>query len=76
MEEGYFNMTYANIEKQIYSIAEEYLEEISDFIDYILFKANKNRNENDIEKTSVLFGSFSTPVDGLDVQRTLRNEWN
>ncbi len=51
-------MVYAEIEKQIQSVPEEYLNEISEFIDYILFKANKTKKEKSQDSLAVCFGSI------------------
>ena len=69
-------MVYAEIEKQIHSVPEEYLNEISEFIDYILFKANKTKNEESQDSLAVCFGSIGKKLDGLEIQKALRNEWN
>ena len=68
-------MTYATVEKQIHSVPEEYLSEIAEFIDYILFKAEKNKTANASE-TAVFFGCLKNPIDGMEFQRNVRDEWN
>ena len=69
-------MTYAAIKEQIQSIPEEYLVEISEFIKYIQFKAEKNNKVNLSDNTTKLFGSIEYPIDGMIIQREARNEWN
>ena len=68
-------MSYVTIEKQIQSVPEEYLEEVSMYIDFILFKAGK-KQKKESESLSAYFGSFEKPLDGMEVQRYMRNEWN
>ena len=68
-------MIYAAVEEQIHSVPEEYLNEIAEFIDYILFKAEKNKTEN-TAKTSSYFGCLKNPIDGMAFQRNVRDEWN
>lgn len=69
-------MTYASITKKIKSLPEECLEEIDNYIDFVLFKKKKNsktRSNKDMEK---YFGSVSIKEDGLTFQKDIRNEWN
>ena len=69
-------MVYAEIEKQIQSVPEEYLNEISEFIDYILFKVNKTKKEENRDDLAICFGSIEKKLDGLEIQKAFRNEWN
>jgi len=68
-------MSYTTIEKRIQSVPEEYLDEIAEYIDYVLFKAHKKKKDKTPD-TSEFFGCFTRPVDGLEIQRSLRNEWD
>lgn len=68
-------MSYATIEKQIRAVPVEYLDEISDYIDYILFKANHSEKTG-TKNTSQYFGCITKQVDGLAVQRGMRDEWD
>ena len=68
-------MSYAAVEKQIQAVPEEYLDEVSEYIDYILFKVSKKKAK-DSKGTAAYFGSFERPVDGMEAQRSMRNEWN
>ncbi len=68
-------MSYITLEKQIQSVPEEYLEEVSTYIDYVLFKAGKKK-ETVSQNTSAYFGCITRPLDGMEIQRSMRNEWN
>jgi len=68
-------MSYVSIEKQIQSVPEEYLDEVSMYIDYVLFKAGKKK-EKAAQNTSAFFGCIKRPMDGMEIQRSMRNEWN
>ena len=68
-------MSYVTIKKQIQSVPEEYLDEVSEYIDYILFKVSKKKKEVS-DNTSSYFGCLKRPIDGMEVQRSMRNEWN
>ena len=66
-------MSYATIEEQLRSLPEEYLDEISSYIEFIVFKHQlKEEKKQDL---SEYFGSVTTLSDGMDVQRSLRDEW-
>ena len=67
-------MSYATIEEQLRSLPEEYLDEISSYIEFIVFKHQlKEEKKQDL---SEYFGSVTTLSDGMDVQRILRDEWD
>lgn len=67
-------MSYATIEEQLRSLPEEYLDEISSYIEFIVFKHQmKEEKKHDL---SEYFGSVTTLSDGMDTQRSLRDEWD
>ena len=68
-------MSYATVEERIHSIPEEYLDDIAEYIDFIIFKA-KIRDEAKAKGTSDYFGSISRPMNGIEIQRSMRDEWN
>ena len=68
-------MSYSTVEERIHSIPEEYLDDIAEYIDFIIFKA-KMRNEAKARRISGYFGSISRPMNGIEIQRSMRNEWN
>ena len=68
-------MSYATVEERIHSIPEEYLDDVAEYIDYILFKAKK-RSDATAKGTAGYFGSISNPIDGMALQRSMRNEWD
>ena len=61
------------MKERIQSVPEEYLDEISEYIDYILFKVNRQKEENP-QNVSRYFGCISKEIDGIKVQRSIRNE--
>lgn len=69
-------MSYTTVEKQIHSVPEEYLDEIAEFIDYVLFKVNKKEEADTTNDTSGYFGSIPRTIEGLEVQRGMRDEWD
>ena len=74
MWKGKMIMTHTTVEKQIQMVPEEYLDEISAFIDYVIYKANRSKRPS--TNTSECFGSINRFIDGLDFQRNSRDEWN
>lgn len=69
-------MTYTALEKQIQTVPEEYLDEISKYIDYILYKINYTKLDDKSADSSELFGCIKSPFDVMEIQRRMRNEWN
>ena len=67
-------MSYATIEEQLRSLPEEYLDEISSYIEFIVFKHQLKEEKK--QDQSEYFGSVTTLSDGMDVQRSLRDEWD
>lgn len=68
-------MINATLEKQIQSLPDEYIDEVSNYIDYLLFrlKANKKNQSNDLNE---FFGSIKNIGDGIEFQRSARDEWD
>ena len=67
------SMSYSTVEKQIHSVPEEYMDEVADFLDYLMYKIKR---KEDKQHTSSFFGSITRPIDGLSVQRSTRDEWD
>ncbi len=69
-------MTYASLTEKIKLLPEECLEEIDNYIDYVLFKTKKQNENVSNNNMSKYFGSISLKEDGLTIQKALRDEWN
>lgn len=67
-------MNYTELEKQLRNFPEDCMEEISRYVEYLLYrqKAGKNKESN----LKNYFGRGESLPDGLDLQRKLRDEWN
>ena len=74
MWKGKMIMTHTTVEKQIQMVPEEYLDEVSAFIDYVVYKANRRKRTS--SNASECFGSITRAIDGLDFQRNSRDECN
>ena len=69
-------MSYATLEQKIKLIPESYLDEVSDYIEFLLYKINAPNQSEKNTDLSEFFGSVSIKGDGLDIQRRLRDEWD
>lgn len=72
--EGY--MSYESVVEQIKSVPEEYLDEISELIRFVLYRhQNEMTENNDCGGLGRFFGRMNVG-DGLAVQREIRGEWD
>ncbi len=69
-------MSYATLEKKLKLIPEAYLDEVSDYIEFLLFKINVPKEDDTKTDLSEYFGSVKMKEDGLDIQRRMRDEWD
>ncbi len=69
-------MLNAALEKQIRSLPEECLPEVSNYIEYVLFRYEQKKHKERKGNVSRYFGSIKTLPEGLALQSRLRNEWN
>ena len=69
-------MSYATLEKKIKQLPEAYLDEVSDYIEYILFKINAPKKDEKPADLSKHFGAVKFKEDGLEMQRRMRDEWD
>ena len=68
-------MSYTLLEKQIRALPEKYLEDVSNYIEYLLYREQRARTESE-SQSSHYFGSLTSLPDGLTAQRSMRNEWS
>ena len=69
-------MSYAILEKQIRALPEEYLDEVSSYIEFLLFRLKEKKDSAISEDKSSYFGSLPQMPDGMKLQRSARDEWN
>ena len=67
-------MSYATLENKIRALPEECLDEVSDYIDYILFRMQMKKKTSTTQDKSDFFGILKGIPDGLDLQFRMRNE--
>ena len=68
-------MSYASLEKQIRRLPEECLDEVSNYIDFILNRMQVGKNDSLTQDNSTFFGVLKNIPDGMDIQRSMRDEW-
>ena len=72
---GVMRMSYATLERQIRSLPESCLEEVSRYIDFVIYKQEKANSKE--QNLSRYFGCLKSSLrDGLEMQRQMRDEWN
>ena len=69
-------MSYATLEKKLRTIPEDYLDEVSKFVEFLLFKINMPNEDDKATDLSKYFGAVKMHDDGLKIQREIRNEWD
>jgi len=69
-------MSYASLEQQIHSLPENCLEEVSNYIDFILFRERMRKQTDRSSDVSSFFGALPDLPDGTELQRSMRDEWD
>lgn len=69
-------MSYETMVEQIKAVPQECLEEIENYIQFVLYRHTLTAKNNKNKNLSKFFGSVSFQKDGLAIQKEMRNEWN
>ena len=69
-------MSYDTLERQIRMLPEECLEDVSRYIEFVIFKLQKREDTQQTQDMSSYFGILKNMPDGLEIQRRLRDEWD
>lgn len=69
-------MTYTKLEEKLRALPEECLEEVSQYVEFVLFKYEKEKKNENSKNAYTFFGSIKSLPDGMDLQRRVRDEWN
>ncbi|QTQ13887.1 hypothetical protein HRQ91_05135 [Treponema parvum] len=69
-------MAYETLFEQIKTVPQEYLADIENYVEYILYRYKKNTEQTSGHDLSKYFGSVKIWRDGLALQKEMRNEWN
>ena len=69
-------MSHATLEKQIHSLPEDCLDEVANYIKYVLLRRKVRTETNQSADLSEFFGSITGLADSTDFQRRARDEWD
>lgn len=69
-------MSYDTLEKQIRMLPEDCLEDVSHYIEFVLYRLQLRNKEKQAPDLSNYFGIMKNMPDGLEAQRGLRSEWD
>ncbi len=69
-------MSYDTLERQIRMLPEEYLEDVSRYIEFVIFKLQKSEGTKPVQDMDTYFGVLKNMPDGLELQRRIRDEWD
>lgn len=69
-------MSYDTLEKQIRLLPEDCLDDVSHYIEFILYRLQSHSKKQQVPDLSDYFGIMKNMPDGLEAQRGLRNEWD
>ena len=69
-------MSYDSMVEQIKSVPQECLEEIENYIQFVIYRHTLSVKSNKDKNLSKYFGTVNFQKDGLSIQKELRNEWN
>ena len=58
-------MSYTMLEKQLQSLPEEYYEEVSQYVEYLLFRQKNKNVKTETTENNNFFGSLKNLPDGL-----------
>ncbi len=68
-------MSYEALEKQIRMLPEEYLDDVSHYVEFIIYRLQLHNKKQSATDLSEYFGIMNLP-DGLEAQKEMRNEWD
>ena len=69
-------MQYVAIEAKLKNVPERCLDEVDAFIDYLLFREERDGRLPERVDSRRYFGSVKSFGDGLTTQRQMRSEWD
>ena len=68
-------MSHAILEEQVRALPDECVEEVSRYIEFVMYLRKKVSEEQSEYDISSFFGSVSSLPDGMELQREARDEW-
>ena len=67
---------YETFFEQIKTVPQEYLADIENYVQYILYRYKQNVEQHSQQDLSKYFGSIKIQHDALTMQKEMRDEWN
>jgi len=67
---------YETLFEQIKTVPQEYLADIENYVQYILYRYKQNVEKHSQQDLSKYFGSIKIQHDALTMQQEMRDEWN
>ena len=69
-------MSYDTLEKQIRMLPEDCLDDVSHYIEFLIYRLQLRSKKQQAPDLSEFYGILKNMPDGLEAQRELRNEWD
>ena len=69
-------MSYETLAERIRLLPEDCLDEISNYIEFIIFRQKSQKDKMKDVDLKMFFGSVNSLPDGLKLQRSMRDEWD
>ena len=69
-------MSYDTLEKQIRMLPEDCLDDVSHYVEFIMYRLKLRNQRQQTSDLSDYFGIMKNMPDGLEAQKGLRNEWD
>jgi hypothetical protein len=69
-------MSYEAVMERVKDVPEEYLDEVSDMIEYVIYRYGNSKKNIQKGNLSKYWGTLNFDGDPLEIQRRLRDEWD
>ncbi|MCR5454618.1 MAG: DUF2281 domain-containing protein [Bacteroidales bacterium] len=71
-------LDYETLFQRIKTVPTQYLDEIRDFVDFVLYRSAQPEPKNKQASTGLeeFYGCMDFEGDPLEIQKRMRNEWN
>jgi hypothetical protein len=69
-------MSYETLAERIRLLPEDCLDEISNYVEFIIFRRKSQKDKMKDVDLKMFFGSVKSLPDGLKLQRSMRDEWD
>ena len=69
-------MSYDTVIGQIKALPQECLNDVENYIQFVLYRRSRNAKQNKTPNLSNYFGSVTFNKDALAIQKEMRDEWD